>query len=158
VRRILFLVIGEYPRAHSVERVEPADRLELVLQIADHEADQPLGFAALVAGRVARADGGDRQRAGDRHSGEACRREIAETAVSASALALDEFVETDSEHSGDELEKADPASLALTAQIRREGLRALGRRPASAVVFVFERGRETFLVFAALDVAGEGLA
>jgi hypothetical protein len=48
------VIIGKDARADAVERVEFADRLELVLEIAEHEADQAFGLAALFSGLIPR--------------------------------------------------------------------------------------------------------
>ena len=155
---VLLAVIGQHPRADPVERVEPADRLELVLEVAEHESDEALRLAPLVARGVARLDRGEGERAGHRHAGKRCGGEPRHPPVTARGLALDEVVEPDSEHSGDELEEAQAAAVAFLAQVGGERLRPLARGPAAAVVALAQRGGEAFLMLAARDVAREGLA
>ena len=59
--------------------------------------DQRFGLAPLLAGRVARLDRGNRERAGTATPSEAAAT-IASLPVTASLLALDELVEADAEH------------------------------------------------------------
>ena len=55
-------------------------------------------------------------------------REPGQPPLPAGRFALDQLVETDAEHSGDELEEAEPLALAARRGIRRQRLRALAGR------------------------------
>ena len=73
-------------------------------------------------------------------------------------LALDELVEADPEHPGDELEEAKAPAFAALPEIGGERFGSLGRLVPAPVIFVAQRRREAFLVLAARDVACERLA
>ena len=133
----------------TVERVELADRLELVLEIAKHETNEAFRLAALVARGVASLNCRDSQRARNRHATERGRDEPCHLAVPPGRVALNEFIETDSEHSRDELEEARAPVVGAAAQVGRKRLGPLGGPMAAPIVFVAECGRETFLVFPA---------
>jgi hypothetical protein len=71
---------------------------------------------------------------------------------------LDEIVEADAQHPGDELEKTQPPPVAVLAQVGGERFYALSGRPAATVVFLPEGRREAFLVLAPGHLARERLA
>ena len=154
---VLLVIVSEDPGADTVEYIQLANWLELILEVTEHKLHQSLGLAPLVACRIARLDRGNRQPAGDRHPGDRCGGEPGEATMALGRLALDQFVEPDAEHPRDQLEKAHPPAVAAVAQIGGERLGALARRAAAAVVFLAQRGREAFLVLAAGHVARERL-
>src|SRR6185503_16958684 len=155
---VLVLVISQHSGTDAVESVEAADRLQLVLEVAEHEADQPLGFSALVACCVAGLDRGYCERAGHRHSGERRRRKHSEPAIAPRRFPLNQLVETDAEHPCDELQEGKALAIASLAEIRRERLGALRRAVPAPVVFEAKRWREAFLFLTSRHVAGEGFA
>src|SRR5689334_10503288 len=128
------LVISQRSASDRVKRVEPPDRLELVLEIAEHEADEPFRFAPLLARFVTGLDSGHRKRARHRHSGKRSRSEPGKLAMAAGLLALDQIVEPDAEHPRDQLEEGKTPTLGALAEVGCKWLRALGRRPAPAIV------------------------
>ena len=89
------MIISEDSPSDSVQGVELADRLELVLEIAQHEADEPFGLAPLVARFVARFDRGHCKCARHRHSAERCRSEPRHPPMPPGLLTLDQLVESD---------------------------------------------------------------
>src|SRR5689334_23203486 len=99
------LVISQRSASDRVKRVEPADRFELVLEIAEHEADEPLRFAPLLARFVAGLDGRNGKRARHRHSRQRGCGEPGELAMATGLLALDKVVEPDAKHPRDQLEE-----------------------------------------------------
>ena len=77
--------------------------------------------------------------AGHSHPGERCRRQPRQPPLAPRLLALDEVVEADAEHSGDDLEEAHPPAVAGLAQVGGERLGALAGRPSAPVIFVAQR-------------------
>ena len=73
-------------------------------------------------------------------------------------LALDQLVEPDAEHSGNQLEQAEASPVAVVAKVGGERLGALPGRASAPIELVPERRREAFFRVAARHVAGEGLA
>ncbi len=118
IRRILLVIISQHSRTDAVERIEPADRRQLLLEIPEHEADQALGLAPLVAGLVARMDGRDRKPAGYRHSRQGRGGGNREAALAAHCLALDEVVKADPQHTGRKLQETDALAVAIVAKVR----------------------------------------
>src|SRR6185369_10140759 len=155
---VLMLIVSERSAADGIERVEPAYRLQLVLEVAEHEADEAFGFAPLLACGVAALDRGNGERAGHRHSGERASGEPGQLAMAPRRFALDQVVEADTQHPGDELQERKSLALAVGPEIRRQGLCALGRRPAAAIELLPEGRRKALLVFPPGNLARERLA
>ena len=141
---VLRLVISERAAADRIQRIEATDRRQLVLQVAEHEADQPFGLPALLAGFVARLEGGDRERAGDDHPAERARGEDRQAAMAPRRIALNQLVEPDAEHSGNQLEQAEASAIASVAKVGGDRLGALPGRASAPIELVPERGREAF--------------
>src|SRR5437868_4177071 len=152
LRCVLILIISENARADAVERIKLSDGLELGSEVADHVRDQALGLAALLTRRIARFKCRECERARHRHAGNRGRRKPRQAPVPSRRLTLHELVETDAEHSGDELEEAGPPCLAINAEVGGERFGALSRRTPAAVVFLAERRREAFILFPPLDL------
>jgi hypothetical protein len=73
-------------------------------------------------------------------------------------LPLDQLVETHAKHPGDKLENTKVLPVSTVAKIGRDWLRSFRGRPASAIIFLPERRRKTFLVLMTSNFAGEGFA
>jgi len=86
-----------------IERIEFADRFQLVAEVAEHESDQTFGLAALVTGRIAGLNRDHGERAGHRHPGERRGGYIAKPALATRGFAANEVVQADPQHPGDEL-------------------------------------------------------
>jgi hypothetical protein len=61
--RARLAVVGQHLGPDPVQHVQPAHRLQLLAQVAQHVGHQGLGLVALVAGDLAGLQGGDGHRA-----------------------------------------------------------------------------------------------
>ena len=145
-------------RANCVERTQLANRLKLIAQIAQHEADQPLGLAPLIPRFVALVERKHRQPARHRHPRQRGRRDIGQPALSPLRLAPYQIVESQPEHPSDQLELARFAPVAALAQIGGDRFRTLAGGLSLAIDLFAQRRRETFLLLAAHNLARPRLA
>ena len=158
VALVLPLIVSEHPAPDRVQRIEPPDGLEPVLQIADHEPDQPLGLAPLVTRHVARLDRGQREPARHHHPQNRASGNPGESPLPPLFIPLDQIVERDVEQSRDQLEQSPGASVRLGPQVRRNRLGRFARRSPQRIAGFAKRGRKAFLALAAWDRACPGLA
>ncbi len=108
--------------------------------------------------RIACLDGRYCQAGGYQHPDERTARDRCKAALAPDRVALHQFVESESEHSGDEFEEAEPANLPGPAKIGGERLSLVARGSTAPVIFVPQGLRQAFFFFAAREVAGERLA
>ena len=141
---ILRRVVLQRSLADRIERIETADRLELLAQIAEHELDQAFGFPALRDRFAARAQRIDAERTGQQHAGERCSREQCPLAVAPLLLALLQRVEADVEHAGDQLEPRVRLAIAIRTRVGRDRLGAFVRQATGIVDREAQRRAEAF--------------
>ncbi|HET9355215.1 MAG TPA: hypothetical protein VFO42_03510 [Sphingomicrobium sp.] len=112
----------------------------------------------MVAGGIARLDRRHRKQQRCDHSQEGGAGDGRQPALAADLVALDQLVEPDPEHPGDDFEEAEPAAVADVAKVGGKRLGAFGGRPPAAVVFAAKRRRQALFGLLPLDLAREGLA
>jgi hypothetical protein len=134
---------GEVGRGLVVDRthqVEPADRVQLLAQVAEHEAEDVLGLRLPALRIVARDPGGRGQAQRYRHACERGRGDHGPLALAPLRFAPGKRVVADAQQAGDELEEGAFAPVAFPARVRGE------RFDCAAVACRSEHGgRETLL-------------
>src|SRR5437868_4756875 len=73
-------------------------------------------------------------------------------------LALNEVVESDAQHSGNELQEGKSLTLSTVAEVGCQRLSSAAGRMSAPIEFEAQRRRKAFFVFAARQIGREGLS